>query len=78
MDKEERLKIRKRVRDAFRHRKYQRPKYCGYCGLKTKIEVHHYRYKPEDYVWICRTCHSNIHQGFNYDGNGCWISHKQK
>ena len=70
MDESQKLKIRKRLRDAFRFNRFPRPTHCNYCGIETKIEAHHYRYEPEDYVWVCKQCHSEIHEGFNIDAEG--------
>lgn len=70
MEPKEKLKIRKRLRDAFRMNRFPRPTYCNYCGKEDKIEVHHFRYKPPDYVWVCKRCHSDFHKGFNYDSEG--------
>lgn len=70
MDSKQKLKIRKRLRDSFRFNCYPRPTHCCYCGRFCKTEAHHYRYEPEDYVWVCKQCHAKIHKGFNYDAEG--------
>ena len=66
----EKLKLRKRLRDAFRHNNFKRPTHCNYCGKETKIEAHHYRYVPEDYVWVCKKCHAILHKGFRQTSDG--------
>ncbi len=70
MEAKKKLKVRKRLRDSFRFNNFLRPTNCNYCGNECKIEVHHYRYEPEDYVWVCKKCHSKIHKGFNYNSEG--------
>lgn len=37
--------------------------YCPACGEFTDLDVHHWSYKPEVTVRLCRDCHDYIHAG---------------
>lgn len=78
METKKKLKIRKRLRDSFRHNSFPRPIYCGYCGIKTKTEAHHFRYDPEDYVFICKKCHDNLTLRDGVSGQKGEKHHKSK
>ena len=58
----ERLKAINTVNNAIRNGRLKRSIYCEECGLLTKTEGHHPDYnKPLKVNWLCKTCHTNIH-----------------
>ena len=39
-----------------------RPKFCSVCGREVFVEAHHEDYnKPLEVIWVCKSCHENIH-----------------
>ena len=41
----------------------ERPKECGVCGEKKKLDGHHDDYsKPLEVKWMCRKCHKAYHK----------------
>lgn len=53
---------RKKVRTALRNGSMVRPNKCSMCGKQCKPEAHHEDYnKPLDIIWVCKSCHTNIH-----------------
>lgn len=46
-----------------KHGKIKRPSKCSCCRLEKKIEAHHSDYsKPLNVLWLCRSCHSDLHR----------------
>jgi hypothetical protein len=40
-----------------------KPTKCSCCRLKKKVEAHHSDYsKPLNVLWLCRSCHSDLHR----------------
>lgn len=61
---ENRLKdnTRKITLTAINKGELVRPKECSICGKECFVEAHHPDYnKPLDVVWVCKSCHENIH-----------------
>lgn len=51
-----------KLNDAIRYGKIKRPDTCSLCGVKCTPQAHHYDYsKPLNVVWVCVSCHANIH-----------------
>ena len=52
------------VRNAIRRGDIIKPDKCQICGIKTKIETHHYKgYKKKnwlDIIFICKLCHNKL------------------
>lgn len=41
-----------------------RPDHCSNCGKVGKVDAHHDDYtKPDQVVWLCRSCHMKRHFG---------------
>lgn len=60
----EKYKARKKFRKAVERGKLVRAKFCSQCDAFGRIEAHHPDYsKPLEVVWLCRQCHSAIHNG---------------
>lgn len=50
------------IRRMVKKGKLIKPDKCSICANSSKIEGHHEDYsKPKEVVWVCRTCHANIH-----------------
>ena len=51
------------LNDALRYGKIKRPDKCVICQKECKPQAHHYDYsKPLDVMWLCVSCHSDIHK----------------
>lgn len=51
------------VSNALKSGKMIKPANCSVCGSTYLIEGHHEDYsKPLDVVWLCKTCHTNVHK----------------
>jgi len=35
---------------------------CPLCGSRTTLDFHHWTYRPERGIYLCRDCHSYIHE----------------
>lgn len=52
------------VERAVKSGKLKRPDCCSQCGKEGWIVGHHHDYtKPLDVIWVCQTCHRDIHLG---------------
>lgn len=52
----------KMVQLALKFNILVRPDTCSKCGVKCKPEAHHPDYsKPLDVIWLCKSCHENVH-----------------
>lgn len=57
-------KARKLVQMAVLRGELEKPLKCSKCLMETAIEGHHPDYsKPLKVVWLCRSCHSDLHKG---------------
>lgn len=61
------------VNEAIRTAKLVKPSKCSCCNLEKEVQAHHEDYeKPLQIIWLCSTCHSNLHKqkrienGFQY------------
>lgn len=47
-----------------------KPRECSNCGWhSSNLEVHHYDYsKPNEIIWLCKSCHSKLHNGHEVKG----------
>lgn len=53
---------RKKVLRAIESGKLIRPSKCELCGEELFCEAHHKDYnKPLEVIWLCKTCHENMH-----------------
>jgi len=53
---------RTKVFQALKNGIILKPDICSVCKNKEIIEGHHMDYsKPLEVVWLCRKCHSNLH-----------------
>ena len=59
----EKVKARRDLSNAIRDKKIIKPDKCSKCdGNFYKIEGHHEDYnKPFDIIWLCKSCHKEIH-----------------
>lgn len=59
----EKLRARAMVNNAIATKRLIRPQNCSKCGgNQEKIHGHHFDYsKPLEVVWLCTTCHVNLH-----------------
>jgi hypothetical protein len=47
-----------------------RCEHCGSPAVNYKLEAHHSDYsKPLEVVWLCRSCHTSIHETPEYNAN---------
>lgn len=59
----EKIRAEGLVNDAIRYGKLKRPNRCESCGKDCNPQAHHYDYsKPFEVVWLCTTCHANVHK----------------
>ena len=60
----EKQKARVKLNDAVRTGKIHKPLYCSSCEGDKHLEAHHTDYtKPLEVLWLCRTCHVDLHRG---------------
>ncbi len=59
----EKHRARNKLRKAVQMGKIEKPSACQKCGVQSKrIEGHHEDYgKPLDVIWLCVSCHKNLH-----------------
>lgn len=49
--------------NAVRDKKLVKPTLCEACGRVERLDGHHYDYtKPLEVVWLCKTCHGQVHR----------------
>jgi hypothetical protein len=59
----EKPRAREAVRSALRKGQIVRPSRCQHCNQECKPQAHHEDYsKPLDVVWLCVSCHTQIHR----------------
>lgn len=51
-----------------------KPEFCEECGKKRKLNLasltnHNYTHNPEDYKWLCYSCHKKLDLKCNFCGN---------
>jgi hypothetical protein len=52
-----------KVYEAILSGKMSRPTVCENCHSVSRTEGHHVDYdKPLDVIWLCRSCHENVHR----------------
>lgn len=63
----EKAKAHSIINNAIRDGKLKRPDRCSMCGvMDVPIEAHHSDYsKPLDVIWVCKSCHWEIHRNLN-------------
>jgi hypothetical protein len=66
----ERKKAHNIVNNAIRDEKITRPDACSICNSNTCIiQAHHLDYcKPLDVIWVCPSCHKEIHKNLTFTG----------
>lgn len=53
---------RRKVKIAIEKGELVRPSLCEICKCEGNIQAHHHDYsKPLDVLWVCISCHENIH-----------------
>lgn len=69
----QKVKVHSIVNEAIRTGKLVKPIKCSCCNLEKEVQAHHEDYeKPLEIIWLCSTCHSNLHKqkriknGFQY------------
>lgn len=55
------------ISNAIRDGRINKPESCSICGKSdSRIEAHHSDYnKPLDVIWVCKSCHWDIHRLLN-------------
>jgi hypothetical protein len=52
------LKLRRLIKNGIIKKSNQ----CEICNSFKTIEAHHFNYNnPLNFIWVCRSCHKNIH-----------------
>ena len=60
----EKIKVMDKVYYLVKKGLINRPLECSICGRKARIYAHHEDYtKPFEIIWVCGSCHKNIHLG---------------
>ena len=58
----EKDKARQKLNSAVRRGKIHKPLYCSSCEGDKHLEAHHTDYsKPLEVLWLCRSCHRELH-----------------
>ena len=58
----EKYKARQKLNKAVQRGKIHKPLYCSSCDSDKHLEAHHTDYsKPLEVMWLCRTCHRELH-----------------
>ena len=52
-------------------RRKKKPLFCQICGKKKKLELanikgHKYTRNPDDYMWLCRSCHTKLDESLGF------------
>jgi len=56
------VKARRLIGHYIKIGKIIKPKNCSLCSRETRLSGHHLDYdKPLDAIWLCSSCHKNIH-----------------
>ena len=60
----EKDKARSMLNRAVKSGKIHKPLYCSSCEGDKHLEAHHTDYsKPLEVLWLCRSCHVELHRG---------------
>jgi hypothetical protein len=60
--KEERVRANGLVNKRLKLGWFTRPTHCQKCGAEKKLDTHHPDYsKPDEVLFLCRSCHMNAH-----------------
>ena len=52
-----------KIKQAVKNKTIKKPVCCEVCGQGKKLDAHHKDYtKPLEVMWLCRTCHKNLHK----------------
>jgi hypothetical protein len=58
----EKYRAKLQVRYAIQRKELIKPMECSKCNRKVRLFGHHFDYsKPLEVVWLCGSCHKNIH-----------------
>lgn len=58
----EKISAHNALNHSIRDSKMQRPSSCEKCEMTTRVDGHHEDYnKPLEVVWLCRSCHRELH-----------------
>lgn len=58
-------RAREILHNAVKYKKVKKPSTCEKCSNKN-VQAHHLDYsKPLEVVWVCRSCHENLHHKTN-------------
>jgi ribosomal protein L37AE/L43A len=53
-----------KLNNLIRDKKIARPNSCSCCLIGCVPDAHHADYKkPEEVIWLCRSCHKKLHHG---------------
>lgn len=62
----EKNRARQKLRYHVRVGNIKKPSECSSCPSILNIQAHHEDYsKPLDVVWLCTTCHANLHKSYS-------------
>ncbi len=64
-DNPDKIAAQKKLNNAIRDGKLERPEYCERCFAGGDIEAHHWSYLEEHQLavqWLCQQCHTAEHQ----------------
>jgi len=65
--KVKKFQVHQKVYYAVKTGKLIKPLYCEKCGENKPLQGHHHDYsKPLDVLWVCLTCHCQIHKKLLY------------
>ena len=67
--KSKKLRANEFINYLVRKKRIIPPKVCSNCGLHGIIDAHHPCYdKPNEVVWLCRSCHKKLVYGHKIEG----------
>ena len=56
--------VRNMLNNAVKSGKVHKPVFCSSCEGDKHLEAHHTDYtKPLEVLWLCRSCHVDLHRG---------------